>query len=278
MLSKQKLNINKNIRFIHIKKLHHMPLFAIRPTRHNTRSIHFSTLFICLRYLQFSMAISNWPPSDRPREKLLQKGPTALSDTELLAIFLRTGVTGKSAVDLARELLLHFGSLTNILAASQASFCKIPGLGIAKYTQLQAVLEMARRTLGEDLKHGDAMNSPQLARNFLRLSLANKENEVFIGIFLDAKNHTIAMEELFSGTLTQTSVYPREVIKRALYHNAAAMIFAHNHPSGVAIPSHADKILTQSLKQALALIDIKVLDHFIIGNGTAMSFSEHNLI
>ncbi len=224
------------------------------------------------------MAISNWPSSDRPREKLLQKGPTALSDTELLAIFLRTGVTGKSAVDLARELLLHFGSLTNILSASQVSFCKIPGLGIAKYTQLQAVLEMARRTLGEDLKHGDAMNSPQLARDFLRLSLANKEHEVFIGIFLDAKNHTIAMEELFSGTLTQTSVYPREVIKRALYHNAAAMIFAHNHPSGVAVPSHADKILTQSLKQALALIDIKVLDHFIIGNGTAMSFSEHDLI
>lgn len=224
------------------------------------------------------MAIPNWPVSERPREKLLQKGVTALSDTELLAIFLRTGITGKSAVDLARELLSHFGNLTNIFAANQTSFCQLPGMGIAKYTQLQAVLEMARRALGEELKNGNAMNSPELVRNFLRLSLANKQHEVFIGIFLDTKNHTIATEELFSGTLTQASVYPREVIKRALYHNAAAIIFAHNHPSGVAEPSHADKILTQSLKQALAMIDVKVLDHFIVGNGTAMSFAEHDLI
>ena len=224
------------------------------------------------------MAIPNWPISERPREKLLQKGVAALSDTELLAIFLRTGIAGKSAVDLARELLFHFGSLTNIFAANQTSLCQLPGMGIAKYSQLQAVLEMARRALGEELKNGNAMNSPELVRNFLRLSLENKQHEVFIGIFLDAKNHTIATEELFSGTLTQASVYPREVIKRALYHNAAAIIFAHNHPSGVAEPSHADKILTQSLKQALAMIDVKVLDHFIIGNGTAMSFAEHDLI
>ncbi|TXI20673.1 MAG: JAB domain-containing protein [Nitrosomonas sp.] len=224
------------------------------------------------------MAIPDWPLSDRPREKLLMKGAAALSDTELLAIFLRTGITGKSAVDLARELLLHFGSLTNIFSASQASFCQIPGLGVAKYSQLQAVLEMARRALGEELKKSDAMNSPQLARDFLCLSLANKEHEVFVGVFLDTQNRTIAIEELFKGTLTQTSVYPREIIKRALYHNAAAMIFAHNHPSGTTTPSHADKVLTQSLKQALAMIDIKVLDHFIIGSGTAMSFSEHNLI
>lgn len=224
------------------------------------------------------MAITNWPVSERPREKLIQKGVTALSDTELLAIFLRTGITGKSAVDLARELLSHFGSLTKVFAASQASFCQIPGMGIAKYTQLQAVLEMARRALSEELKNENAMNSPELVRNFLRLTLANKQHEVFIGIFLDARNHTIATEELFSGTLTQTSVYPREVIKRVLHHNAAAMIFAHNHPSGVAEPSHADKILTQSLKQALAMIDVKVLDHFIVGNGTAMSFAEHDLI
>lgn len=224
------------------------------------------------------MAITNWPISERPREKLLQKGVTALSDTELLAIFLRTGITGKSAVDLARELLSHFGSLTSVFAASQASFCQIPGMGIAKYTQLQAVLEMARRALSEELKNENAMNSPELVRNFLRLTLANKQHEVFIGIFLDAKNHTIATEELFSGTLTQTSVYPREVIKRVLHHNAAAIIFAHNHPSGIAEPSHADIILTQSLKQALAMIDVKVLDHFIVGNGTAMSFAEHDLI
>lgn len=224
------------------------------------------------------MAITNWPVSERPREKLLQKGATALSDTELLAIFLRTGITGKSAVDLARELLLHFGSLTNVFAASQISFCQIPGMGIAKYAQLQAVLEMTRRALGEELKSGNAMNSPELVRDFLRLSLANKQHEVFLGIFLDAKNHAIASEELFSGTLTQASVYPREVVKRALYHNAAAMIFAHNHPSGVAEPSHADNVLTQSLKQALAMIDVKVLDHFIVGNGTAFSFAENDLI
>ncbi|MBX3616850.1 RadC family protein [Nitrosomonas sp.] len=224
------------------------------------------------------MAITNWPLSERPREKLLQKGVSALSDAELLAIFLRTGIAGKSAVDLARELLSHFGNLTNIFAASQANFCKIPGMGIAKYTQLQAVLEMARRALSEELRSGNTMNSPALVRDFLRLSLANKQQEVFIGIFLDARNHAIATEELFSGTLTQTSVYPREVIKRALYHNAAAIIFAHNHPSGVAEPSHSDKVLTQSLKQALAFVDVKVLDHFIIGNDTALSFAEHDLI
>ncbi|SDU13668.1 RadC family protein [Nitrosomonas ureae] len=224
------------------------------------------------------MAITNWPISERPREKLLQKGASTLSDTELLAIFLRTGISGKSAVDLARELLLHFGSLTNVFAASQSNFCQLPGMGIAKYAQLQAVLEMARRTLDEELRGGNAMNSPKLVRDFLRLSLANKQHEVFIGIFLDAKNHAIATEELFSGTLTQASVYPREIIKRALYHNAAAIIFAHNHPSGIAEPSHADKVLTQSLKQALSLVDVKVLDHFIIGNGTALSFAEHDLI
>ena len=224
------------------------------------------------------MAITHWPLSERPREKLLQKGVNTLSDAELLAIFLRTGITGKSAVDLARELLSHFGSLTSIFAASQNNFCQIPGMGIAKYAQLQAILEMSRRALGEELKKGNTLNSPELVRNFLRLSLANKQHEVFIGIFLDAKNHAIATEELFSGTLTQTSVYPREIIKRALFHNAAAIIFAHNHPSGVAEPSHADKILTQSLKQALAFIDVKVLDHFVIGNGTALSFAEHDLI
>lgn len=224
------------------------------------------------------MAIPDWPISERPREKLLQKGVAALSDTELLAIFLRTGIAGKSAVDLARELLWHFGSLNNIFAANQTSLCQLPGMGIAKYSQLQAVLEMARRALGEELKNGNAMNSPELVRNFLRLSLENKQHEVFIGIFLDTKNHIIATEELVQGTLTQATVYPREVIKRALYHNAAAIIFAHNHPSGVAEPSHADKILTQSLKQALAMIDVKVLDHFIVGNGTTMSFAEHDLI
>ena len=224
------------------------------------------------------MAIPDWPAPERPREKLLQKGATALSDTELLAIFLRTGITGKSAIDLARDLLKHYGSLTKLFAANQGSFCQLHGMGSAKYAQLQAVLEMSRRALAEELENKNAMNSPKLVRDFLRLSLANKEHEVFIGIFLDAQNHVITSEELFSGTLTQASVYPREVVKHALLHNAAAIIFAHNHPSGTAEPSHADKVLTQSLKQALALIDVKVLDHFIIGSGTTLSFAEHNLI
>ncbi len=224
------------------------------------------------------MAIPDWPESERPREKLLKLGAANLSETELLAIFLRTGVSGRSAVDLARELIQHFGSLTSLFTANQETLCQLPGIGIAKYTQLQAVLEMSRRALGETLKNGNALNSPKLVRDFLRLSLANKQHEVFIGIFLDAKNHTISTEELFSGTLTQASVYPREVIKRALHHNAAAIIFAHNHPSGNTSPSHADKELTQTLKQALTLIDVKVLDHFIIANGSILSFAEHNLI
>ncbi len=224
------------------------------------------------------MAITDWPESERPREKLLKKGAKNLSDAELLAIFLRTGIAGKSAVDLARELLKHFGSLTELFLADQDALCQLPGMGVAKYTQLQAVLEMAQRALREELKSGDIMDSPQSVRDYLRLSLGGKEHEIFMGIFLDARNRTIATEELFTGTLTQASVYPREIVKRALYHNAAAMIFAHNHPSGVAEPSKADEILTQSLKQALALVDIKVLDHFIIGDRDTLSFAEQGLI
>ena len=224
------------------------------------------------------MAISDWPESERPREKLVKNGAKSLSDTELLAIFLRTGITGKSAVDLARDLLKQFGSLTNLFAANQREFCLLPGMGIAKYTQLQAVLEMARRALGDEFKNRDIMDSPELVRDYLRLTLQNKEYEIFLGIFLDTKNRTIATEELFNGTLTQTSVYPREVIKRVLHHNAASIIFAHNHPSGAAEPSHADKVLTTTLKQALALIDVKVLDHFIVGDGTTLSFAENGLI
>jgi len=224
------------------------------------------------------MAISDWPSDERPREKLLTQGAKHLSDTELLAVFLRTGFVGTSAVDLARNLLLHYGSLTALFAADKTSLCNFPGVGIAKYTQLQAVLEMARRTLGESLEQGYGMSSPQVVRDFLRLHLGNKGHEVFLGIFLDAKNRMISAEELFSGTLTQASVYPREVIKRALHHNAAAMIFAHNHPSGVAEPSNADKMLTQTLKNALELIDIKVLDHFIIGQNEIMSFAEEHLL
>ena len=224
------------------------------------------------------MGISDWPESERPREKLLKNGPQNLSNAELLAIFLRTGMAGKSAVDLARELLQRLGGLTGMFAADQSTFCQVPGMGPAKYAQLQAVLEMARRALEEELKSRDILNSPKSVREYLRLSLQGKQHEVFIGIFLDAQNRTIATEELFNGTLTQASVYPREVVKRALHYNAAAVIFAHNHPSGLAEPSHADETLTQSLKQALALVDVKVLDHFIVGSDSAMSFAERGLI
>ena len=224
------------------------------------------------------MAITDWPALERPREKLLQLGPASLSDAELLAIFLRTGVRGKSAVDLARELLVRCGSLGALFAAKRAELDGLPGLGDAKFAQLQAVLEMARRALAETLRSGDALSSPAAVRDYLRLTLAKREHEVFLAVLLDAQNRVLSCDELFRGTLTQTSVYPREVVKCALERNAAAMIFAHNHPSGVAEPSHADQVLTQSLKQALALVDIKVLDHFIVAGGAVLSFAERGLI
>ena len=224
------------------------------------------------------MAITDWPAAERPREKLLQLGAASLSDAELLAIFLRTGVRGKSAVDLARELLVRCGSLSALFALKRAEFNSLRGLGDAKFSQLQAVLEMARRALAETLRSGDALGSPAAVRDFLRLTLATREHEVFLAVLLDAQNRVLVCEELFRGTLTQTSVYPREVVKCALKRNAAAVIFAHNHPSGVAEPSHADQVLTQSLKQALALVDIKVLDHFIVAGAAALSFAERGLL
>ena len=224
------------------------------------------------------MSISEWPIDDRPREKLLSKGAASLSDAELLAIFLRTGIRGASAVDLARRLLKQFDSLAGIFDADRRAFCTIPGVGSAKFAQLQAVLEMARRVLIADARAGVNLSSPTSVRDFLRLQLQNRQVEVFIGIFLDAQNRVLEVEELFAGTLTQTSVFPREVVRRALHHNAAGMIFAHNHPSGVAEPSHADETLTQALKQALALVDVRVLDHFIIGRGATLSFAERGLL
>jgi len=224
------------------------------------------------------MAITDWPLDDRPREKLIAKGPETLSDAELVAIFLRTGVRGKSAVDVAREILARFGSLSALFAANAAAMIAVPGLGTAKCAQLQAVLEMARRALRERLERGSALNSPQAVRDYLRLKLQDRPHEVFVGVFLDAQNRVLAVEELFRGTLTQTSVYPREVVKHALAHNAAALIFAHNHPSGIAEPSRSDEALTQALKQALALVDVKVLDHFVVGAGAAMSFAERGLL
>jgi DNA repair protein RadC len=224
------------------------------------------------------MAITDWPEDQRPREKLLRRGAENLDDAELLAIFLRTGVKGKSAVDLARELLVRFGALANLIAAKPAQFCLAPGLGPAKYAQFQAAVELARRALHEGMQARDVLSSPKAVRDYLRLALSSREHEVFLGIFLDAQNRVIASEELSTGTLTQTSVFPREVVKRALYHNAAGVIFAHNHPSGLAEPSRADEVLTRALREALLLVDVKVLDHFIVGGGTTMSFAERGLL
>lgn len=224
------------------------------------------------------MAITDWPEGERPREKLLKRGAASLSDAELLAIFLRTGVTGKSAVDLARELLTRFGNLSQLVAASEPDFCQTKGMGQAKYVQLQAVLEMSRRALREELQRGDALNSPRAVRDYLQLLLGTRQQEVFMVLFLDTQHRVIASEEMFHGTLTQTSVYPREVVKRALAHNAAAVILAHNHPSGVAEPSQSDRLLTDALKQALALVDVRVLDHFVVALGKTLSFAEKGLI
>ncbi len=224
------------------------------------------------------MAITDWPADDRPREKLIAKGPEALSDAELVAILLRTGVKGRSAVDLARAALSACGSLSTLLSAERAAFKAIRGLGDAKYAQVQAVLEMSRRALRQTLDRGTALSSPQAVRDYLRLKLQGRPHEVFVAVFLDAQNRVLAVEELFRGTLTQTSVFPREIVKRALHFNAAAIIFAHNHPSGVAEPSRADEALTQTLKHTLALVDVKVLDHFVVGGDAAMSFAERGLL
>jgi len=225
------------------------------------------------------MSITDWPEDERPRERLLARGAAALSDAELLAIFLRVGMRGKSAVDLARELIGHFGSLNRLFSATQDELSAIPGMGPAKYVQLQAVLEMSRRALVEGMKQNDAMSTPGAVRDYLRLHLAGLGHEVFFALWLDAQNRLIAAEELFRGTLTQTSVYPREVVKKALHHNAAAVVLAHNHPSGVSEPSSADEFLTRELKQALALVDVRVLDHFIVaGQSQPLSFAERGLI
>ena len=224
------------------------------------------------------MTIAQWPADDRPREKLIAKGPEALSDAELVAILFRTGIKGRSAVDLARAALAQCGSMSALLSSQRADFQAIAGLGDAKYAQVQAVLEMSRRALRESLNRGASLTTPQSVRDYLRLKLQGRPHEVFVAVFLDAQTRVLSVEELFRGTLTQTSVFPREIVKRALHHNAAAIIFAHNHPSGVAEPSRADEGLTQTLKHTLALIDVKVLDHFVVGADSAMSFAERGLL
>ncbi|WP_019570194.1 MULTISPECIES: DNA repair protein RadC [unclassified Thioalkalivibrio] len=219
------------------------------------------------------MAITDWPAGERPREKLLERGAAALSDAELLAIFLRTGVTGKSAVDVARDLLSRFGGLRPLLQADEAGFCAAPGLGQAKYAQLQAVLEMGRRHLEADLERGEALTSPSATRRFLSARLRDYPFEVFGALFLDNRHRVLAFEELFRGTIDGASVHPREVVRRVLHHNAAAVILAHNHPSGVAEPSRSDALITRRLSEALSLIDVRLLDHLIIGD-TAVSLAE----
>ncbi len=224
------------------------------------------------------MAINDWPVQERPREKLLERGPQALSDAELLAIFLRTGMRGKSAVDLARDLLKEFGSLRALLDADAKQFTEHKGLGLAKYAQLQAAMEIARRHLQETLQRGEPLKDPEVTKIFLQRHLRDYPFEVFAALFLDTRHRVIRFEELFRGTLDASSVYPREVARRALELNAAAVIFAHNHPSGVAEPSQADRAITEKLREALALFDIRVLDHIIIGDGEIYSFAEHGLL
>ena len=224
------------------------------------------------------MAIRDWPAAERPREKLLTKGAAALTEAELLAIFLRTGLKGRSAVDLARQLLSRFGGLRALLNASETELCAEPGMGPAKYAQLQAGLEMARRHLGEGPERGKPLSDPAATRKYLRARLRDMPYEVFACLYLDNRHRVIAFEELFRGTIDGASVHPREVVRSALKHNAAALIFAHNHPSGVAEPSDADRRLTRRLQEALALVDIRVLDHFVVGDGEVASFAERGWI
>lgn len=224
------------------------------------------------------MAIKDWPADDRPREKLLNSGAQALSDAELLAIFLRTGVRGLSAVDLARQLLSEFGSLRALLEADKTTFCSGHGLGQAKFVQLQAVLEMGQRHLESTLTRGDAFTDCDTTQRYLKQRLRPYAFEVFACLFLDNQHRLIHFEELFRGTIDGASVYPREIVKQALAHNAAAVILAHNHPSGVAEPSQADIQITRRIQSALQLVDIRVLDHIIVGDAETSSLAQQGQI
>ena len=224
------------------------------------------------------MTIKNLPLDARPREKMLARGPSALSDVELLAILLRTGIKGKNVFQLAQELLSTLGGLSGLLHTSTTELKLIKGLGPAKRAEVAAVLELSRRGLAEQLKQRQAFHAPDAVKQYVQLHLAHKTHEVFAVLFLDSQNRLQAMEELFRGTLSQTSVYPREVVLRALHHQAAAVVLSHNHPSGSVQPSRADETLTQTLKAALALVDVRVLDHVIVGQGQALSMAELGLI
>ena len=238
------------------------------------------------------MPLEHMPVDARPREKLLQRGPNALSDTELLAIVLRTGIKGKDVLQLAAELLqtpsrsaepgvsapTGFGGIAGLLHAQPKELAQVKGLGPAKLSEILAVLELARRAMAQRLQEGTVLDSPQAVKQFLQIHLSALPHEVFAVMFLDVQHRMLAMEEMFKGTLSQTSVYPREVVKRALHHQASAVVLAHNHPSGSVQPSRADEALTQTLKAALALIDVRVLDHIIVARGQSLSMAERGLV
>jgi DNA repair protein RadC len=227
----------------------------------------------------FLMPLKDLPADAQPREKLLARGAAALSDTELLALLLRTGTQGRGVLTMADEVLARFKGIAGLLHAGADDLKAVKGLGgPAKRAELMAVLELARRALAEQLKDREVFGSPDAVKNYLQLHLARKNHEVFAALFLDAQNRLIAMEELFRGTLTQTSVYPREVVLKALHHHAASVVLAHNHPSGTVQPSRADESLTQALKAALALVDVRVLDHVIVAPGQALSMAEQGLL
>lgn len=223
------------------------------------------------------MSIKDLPTDARPREKLLARGPQALSDVELLAILLRTGMAGKNVFQLSEELLGSDG-IAGLLNASVQSLQMVKGLGPAKQAELLAVFELSRRALSQRLKEREVFHTPGAVKQYLQLQLAHKNHEVFAVLFLDSQNRMLALEELFRGTLSQTSVYPREVVMRALHHQAAAVVLSHNHPSGSVQPSRADEHLTQTLKASLALVDVRVLDHIIVGQGQALSMAEQGLM
>ncbi|WP_296949029.1 DNA repair protein RadC [uncultured Massilia sp.] len=221
------------------------------------------------------MGINDWTAGERPRERLVREGAAALSNPELLALLLRVGVRGKSAVELGRDILQHFGSLHGLFGATLDDCAEVHGLGMAKYAQLQAVMELARRAIAEQLQAGEAFGSPDLVKRYLRMKLGGQRHESFVVLFLDVKNRLIADKEMFRGTLTHTSVHPREIVVEALARNAAGVIVAHNHPSGLPEPSEADLRLTYALTQALGLVDVRLLDHIVVAGALVHSFAEH---
>ena len=224
------------------------------------------------------MRIGAWPHYERPRERLLAHGPGILTDAELLAVLLRVGVRGASSLDVARDLLAKHRNLSGVMRSLGGTNPESRGVGPAKVAQLRASVELARRLLAEEIRSGSVLTSPEAVRDYLRLSLSDLPHETFVVLFLDSQHRLLAAEPMFCGTLAQTSVYPREIVKAALAHNAAAVIFAHNHPSGVAEPSRADELLTQALKQALALVDIRTLDHFVVAGDRVVSFAERGIL